>query len=94
MKVLGNSGFGSSSLTVGAIDWITTKHTSSGSGPAVLRMSLGCGFPCQDLAQKSAIDEATSRGLTVVQAAGNSDDDACQSGLRPKRDHGRRYHVQ
>jgi len=71
VKVLSNSGSGSLSWIVGAIDWITTK----GQRPAVVSMSLG--GPGRSAAYTRAIDTASKNGLTVVVAAGNENSDAC-----------------
>ena len=71
VDVLSDQGSGALSWIVGAIDWITTK----GERPAVLSMSLGGrGTPA---AHRTAINEASSNGVTVVVAAGNEHDNAC-----------------
>jgi len=71
VKVLSDQGSGATSWIVGAMDWVTRK----GSRPAVMSMSLG--GKGQSFAYKTAIDDATSSGVTVVVAAGNENDDAC-----------------
>merc|ERR1719254_51476 len=54
-----------------AMDWVTTK----GERPAVMSMSLGGKGTSR--AESQAIDQATAKGVTVVVAAGNENDDAC-----------------
>jgi len=71
VKVLSDSGSGSGSWSVAAIDWVVSK----GSRPAVISMSLGARG--NSYSDKVAIDAATKAGVTVVVAAGNSNDDAC-----------------
>lgn len=71
VKVLSDSGSGSVSWIVGAIDWIVTN----GQRPAVVSMSLGGGG--RAAAYQRSIDVATSKGVTVVVAAGNNNADAC-----------------
>jgi len=71
VKVLSDSGTGSGSWTVAAIDWVVSK----GERPAVVSMSLGARGTSR--ADKVAIDAATRAGVTVVVASGNENDDAC-----------------
>merc|ERR1711972_1272145 len=71
VKVLNDQGYGSTSWTVAAIDWVIR----SGERPAVVSMSLG--GPGTSRADKIAIDKATNAGVVVVVAAGNENDDAC-----------------
>jgi subtilisin family serine protease len=71
VKVLSNSGSGSLSWIVGAIDWIATQ----GQRPAVVSMSLGGSG--RSAAYTRAIDTASNNGVTVVVAAGNENSDAC-----------------
>jgi len=71
VKVLSDSGTGSGSWTVAAIDWVISK----GERPAVVSMSLGAkGTSYSD---KVAIDQASNAGITVVVASGNENDNAC-----------------
>merc|ERR1711937_606060 len=71
VKVLSDSGSGSFSWFVEALDWVVTK----GQRPAVFSASLGgsrnIGFV------ETAIDRATAAGVVVVVAAGNDNMDAC-----------------
>jgi len=71
VKVLGDSGSGQFSWSVGALDWIGT----SGKRPAVASMSLGGRGVVSSMGQ--AITTAVSNGIVVVVAAGNDNDDAC-----------------
>jgi len=72
MKVLSDQGSGSFSWSIAALDWLTTK----GERPAVASMSLG--GPVKLHSMQIAVDLATQSGVTVVVAAGNENDDACQ----------------
>jgi subtilisin family serine protease len=61
---------GSTENVVQAIDWVRTNHIK----PAVINMSLGGGVsPSMD----SAVSNAVNAGITVVVAAGNSNQNAC-----------------
>jgi len=72
VKVLNDQGYGSTSWTVAALDWVIR----SGERPAVASMSLG--GPGRSRADQVAIDKATNAGIVVVVAAGNENDDACR----------------
>merc|ERR1719387_1927253 len=71
VKVLSDSGRGSFSWFVEALDWVVTN----GQRPAVFSASLGgqgnIGFV------ETAIDRTTAAGVVVVVAAGNDNMDAC-----------------
>lgn len=71
VRVLGCTGSGSSSAILDGIDWAISQK---GSAPAVINMSLGAsGFtPIDD-----AVARATAAGITVVSAAGNENQNAC-----------------
>lgn len=71
VKVLSDSGSGSWSWSIGALDWLATK----GARPSVASMSLGGRGTLA--AMKSAMDTAVDAGVTVVVAGGNENDDAC-----------------
>jgi subtilisin family serine protease len=71
VKVLNDQGSGSGSWTVSAIDWVI----SNGQRPTVISMSLGAKGTSR--ADKTAIDKASQKGVTVVVAAGNENDNAC-----------------
>lgn len=75
IKVLGDDGRGSSSWGIGSLDWVGT----SGKRPAVASMSLG--GKGVSSSYDRAVTGAVNRGVVVVVAAGNSNDDAC--GYRP-----------
>ena len=71
VKVLSDQGDGDWSWIYASLDWIATQ----GARPAAASMSLGGGGPLS--AVEVAIDAAVSAGVTVVVAAGNENDDAC-----------------
>lgn len=80
VRVLGHGG-GYTSDIADAIIWAsggTVAGVPDNTDPAeVINMSLGGGGACSgDLATQEAIDGAISRGVTVVVAAGNSNDNA------------------
>lgn len=70
VRVLGCDGSGSTSGIIAGLDWIRNNR----SGPAVANMSLGGGA-------SSSLDTATNNlwnsGVTVVVAAGNENQNAC-----------------
>ena len=70
VRVLDNSGSGTTSGVVAGVDWVTGNHTTN---PAVANMSLGGGV-------STALDDAVRRsitdGVTYCIAAGNSSADA------------------
>lgn len=70
VKVLSDSGRGSTMGIVAAIDWIIGNAQK----PAVLSMSLGGG---KSSAMNNAVRKAYQAGLHVVAAAGNDNRDAC-----------------
>eukprot|EP00413_Alexandrium_margalefii_P007321 CAMPEP_0204527446 /NCGR_PEP_ID=MMETSP0661-20131031/8986_1 /ASSEMBLY_ACC=CAM_ASM_000606 /TAXON_ID=109239 /ORGANISM="Alexandrium margalefi, Strain AMGDE01CS-322" /LENGTH=670 /DNA_ID=CAMNT_0051533355 /DNA_START=83 /DNA_END=2091 /DNA_ORIENTATION=- len=71
VKVLSDSGSGSFSWFIEALDWVLT----SGVSPKVFSASLG--GPGAYTSVSSAITAAVNGGVTVVVAAGNENDDAC-----------------
>jgi len=73
-KVLSDRGFGSSSMTIGALDWIVSKVRKH-KGPTVASMSLG-GKGTSNSMEK-AIRKVTRGGVVVVVAAGNDETNAC-----------------
>merc|ERR1712178_51952 len=72
VKVMGDDGTGSGSWVVSAMDWIT-RHAEK---PAVMSMSLG--GKGRSRMEQAAVNKAIDAGITVVVAAGNENDDACQ----------------
>ncbi|MEL6893070.1 MAG: S8 family peptidase [Actinomycetota bacterium] len=70
VRVLGCNGSGSNAGVIAGVDWVAANAIS----PAVANMSLG-GAPSAALDQ--AVANATSSGVTMVVAAGNSSTDAC-----------------
>lgn len=74
LRVLECNGSGWSSTVVAAIDWAVSHHQPG--QPAVMNMSIG-GFTSASL--QSSVQKAVDDGITVVAAAGNSNQDACQS---------------
>lgn len=73
VKVLDDSGSGTWSNFLAAIDWVVT----SGQRPAVISASLG--GPGQLQSVGDAIRTAAAAGVTVVVAAGNDGADACST---------------
>merc|ERR1719203_1503346 len=72
IKVLDDDGSGSFSWMYYALDWLAINPTR----PAVASMSLGAAGALQAMAD--AVDAAVDEGVTVVVAAGNSNNDACR----------------
>ncbi|MET9296024.1 S8 family peptidase [Streptomyces sp. NPDC003077] len=65
VRVLNNSGSGTTAQVVAGIDWVTRNH----SGPSVANMSLGGGA---DSALDAAVQKSIDSGVTYAVAAGNS----------------------
>ena len=79
VKVLRDSGFGSTNGIIDGLNWILADHvTRSGSGMAksVINMSLGGGA---DNALDEAVEACIDGGIPTVVAAGNSNANACNS---------------
>ena len=75
VRVLGCDGSGSWSGVIAALDWIGSKHSASGgAAKAVANLSLAGGF---NSAMNLAVERLTDVGVSVVVAAGNSNQDAC-----------------
>jgi subtilisin family serine protease len=70
VRVLNCYDQGSLSDLIAGLDWVTANHIS----PAVANVSIQSGYSA---ALNAAIDAATASGVTVVVAAGNHGDDAC-----------------
>jgi len=73
VKVLSDSGSGSFSWFISALDWVAGDATVS---KKIFSASLGGSGVYQ--AVQGAIDVATANGVVVVLAAGNSNSDSCQ----------------
>jgi len=71
VKVLSDSGSGSWSWFISAVDWVATK----GQRPAIISASLGGGG--RSASVEKAVNAAVAAGVTVVVAAGNDRGDAC-----------------
>ncbi|GAA3793141.1 S8 family peptidase [Streptomyces phyllanthi] len=65
VRVLNNSGSGTTAGVVAGIDWVTANH----SGPSVANMSLGGGA---STALDTAVRNSIASGVTYALAAGNS----------------------
>ncbi|MET7440713.1 S8 family peptidase [Streptomyces sp. NPDC004082] len=76
VRVLNNSGSGTTAQVVAGIDWVARNH----SGPSVANMSLGGGA---DSALDTAVRNAIASGVTFAVAAGN--DNANASNYSPAR---------
>jgi subtilisin family serine protease len=72
VRVLNNSGSGTTAGVVAGIDWVTANH----SGPSVANMSLGGGV---STALDTAVRNSISSGVTYAVAAGNSSTNASSS---------------
>jgi len=71
VKVLGDRGGGSTRTVLAGIDHVIKR----GAKPSVISMSLG--GPGKSPASERVVNDATSKGITVVVAAGNENSDAC-----------------
>ncbi|MFF0396842.1 S8 family peptidase [Streptomyces sp. NPDC005248] len=69
VRVLDDSGSGTTEQVVAGIDWVTAHHE----GPSVANMSLGGGA---DPALDAAVQKAIASGVTFAVAAGNESADA------------------
>ncbi|MFZ4486950.1 MAG: S8 family serine peptidase [Candidatus Nanopelagicales bacterium] len=72
VKVLDCSGSGTTSGVIAGLDWIIGNHAAG--VPAVANMSLGGG---KSTALNTAVANLVADGVTVVVAAGNETQDAC-----------------
>lgn len=70
VRVLGCNGSGTNAGVVAGMDWVAANHTK----PAVANMSLGGGA---STATDNAVAGMRSAGVTVVVAAGNENQNAC-----------------
>jgi subtilisin family serine protease len=74
VRVLNCYGSGTMSGVVAGLDWVVERHQAG--QPAVINMSLGGGASS---ALDAAVARATTDGIVVVVAAGNSNADACDA---------------
>ncbi|MFF1922494.1 S8 family serine peptidase [Streptomyces sp. NPDC058221] len=72
VRVLDDSGSGTTEQVVAGIDWVTENHE----GPSVANMSLGGGV---DEALDAAVQKSIASGVTYGVAAGNESGDASES---------------
>lgn len=72
VRVLDDSGSGTTEQVVAGIDWVTENHE----GPSVANMSLGGGV---DEALDAAVQKSIASGVTYGVAAGNESSDASES---------------
>ncbi|GAB2749548.1 S8 family peptidase [Streptomyces bullii] len=72
VRVLNNSGSGTTAGVIAGIDWVTKNH----SGPSVANMSLGGGA---STALDTAVRNSIASGVTYAVAAGNSSTTASSS---------------
>lgn len=70
VRVLGCNGSGTNSGVIAGMDWVASNHVK----PAVANMSLGGGA---STATDQAVQRMVNAGVTVVVAAGNESDNAC-----------------
>jgi subtilisin family serine protease len=70
VRVLGCNGSGSNSGVIAGMDWVA----ANANGPSVANMSLGGGA---SQATDDAVNRMVARGVTVVVAAGNENQNAC-----------------
>ena len=72
VRVLDCAGSGSNSGVIAGVDWVASNHKK----PAVANMSLGGGA---SQALDAAVSNAVSTGITFVVAAGNENQNACNT---------------
>ncbi|WP_164234476.1 S8 family peptidase [Microbacterium hydrocarbonoxydans] len=74
VRVLNCEGSGSSADIIEAIEWLTENAVK----PATANYSIGCSSACSSPATDQAVKNLIASGVSWVQAAGNSNDDACR----------------
>ncbi|MBO0981310.1 S8 family peptidase [Microbacterium sp. SD291] len=74
VRILNCEGSGSSTDIIEAIEWLTENAQK----PATANYSVGCRTACSSPATDQAVKNLVASGVTWVQAAGNSNDDACR----------------
>lgn len=73
LRVLNCSGSGYNDDFIAAINWIK----NNGSKPGVVNYSIGCSSPCSSATLDNAVQGLIDWGVQWVQAAGNSNSNAC-----------------
>ena len=73
VRILDCRGQGSSVAILAGIEWVLENAQK----PAIANYSVGCKTPCDSPAIDRAVNSLIASGVTWVQAAGNSNDDAC-----------------
>jgi len=76
IRVLDCFGSGTTGGVIGGVDWVAKNHNPKLDGPAVVNMSLG-GFFSSTL--NNVVNNLVDKGISVVVAAGNSNQNACSS---------------
>jgi hypothetical protein len=71
VQILDCAGQGENSSVIAALNWIIATHTK----PAVINMSVG---GAKSISIDAAVSKAVARGIPVVVAGGNGNEDACQ----------------
>lgn len=74
VRVLDCQGSGDTTTLLAGIEWVS-EHAVK---PAVVNYSIGCGSACDIPSIDQAVRNLVATGVTWVQAAGNSNDDACR----------------
>lgn len=72
VKVLGQSGSGSSSMVARGIVYVTNLKVSGALGTKAVVINMSLGGPELDALEKAAIDYAVANGVIIVASAGNA----------------------
>ncbi|HCT75010.1 MAG TPA: peptidase S8, partial [Micromonosporaceae bacterium] len=73
VRVLDCAGSGTDADILAGVNWIKANAVK----PAVVNYSIGCRQRCTDVTMDNAVKDLIASGVQWVQAAGNSNDDAC-----------------
>ncbi|MDQ3402381.1 MAG: S8 family serine peptidase [Actinomycetota bacterium] len=73
VRVLNCQGSGTNDGILAGINWVRNNAVK----PAVVNYSIGCQQRCSDPSLDNAVKSLIASGVQFVQAAGNSNDDAC-----------------
>ncbi len=73
VRVLNCLGSGTDADILAGVEWVRTNAIK----PAVVNYSIGCQSRCTDVTMDNAVKNLIASGVSWVQAAGNSNDDAC-----------------